>query len=230
MACIEYLKNLKDVYIPAPADGDVLYWDAASSLWKAKAPPVGGGTIERLVRASTDDIFVYWNGSQWTAYVAYNLLAVGFQKYNHKMWGGGARFLNIYLAPGVTIKHAYLKVVAQSSDSLTGVKSRIHGEQNINPATFSNYANYDGRTRTTASIDWDDIASWTMATLYQSPDIKDIIQEIVNLDGWTSGNPIVIFWDDHEDRSTHINNTHRRGRSWDHTDRTPPMLYIEFGA
>ncbi|GAH46716.1 unnamed protein product, partial [marine sediment metagenome] len=67
-------------------------------------------------------------------------------------------------------------------------------------------------------------------TLYQSPDIKDIIQEIINLDGWASGNPLAIFWDDHDDRSDHNAATVRRYKSWDHADRQPPMLYIEWVA
>ncbi|GAI13719.1 unnamed protein product, partial [marine sediment metagenome] len=60
MALINYLNDLLDVSVPSPADGDIVYWDAAAGLWKAKQPPVGGGTVERLVRASADDIFVKW--------------------------------------------------------------------------------------------------------------------------------------------------------------------------
>ncbi|GAH38671.1 unnamed protein product, partial [marine sediment metagenome] len=66
--------------------------------------------------------------------------------------------------------------------------------------------------------------------LYQSPDIKDIIQEIVNLPAWVSGNPIAIFWDDHEARTATDTERLRRARSWDHASRTPPMLYIEYGG
>ena len=37
------LDDLADVSVPSPTDGYVLYWDAATSLWKAKA--VGGSKI-----------------------------------------------------------------------------------------------------------------------------------------------------------------------------------------
>jgi hypothetical protein len=35
------LDNLGDVSVPTPTDGYVLYWDAATSLWKCKAAPAG---------------------------------------------------------------------------------------------------------------------------------------------------------------------------------------------
>lgn len=230
MAEIQYLDDLLDVAVPAPADGDILYWDAATSLWKSKQPPVGGGIVERLVRVSADDIEAHWNGAAWVASITSDAWWVGYFSGSYQKMGGAGRFLNIYIPPGAAILEAYLKLTARTSDASTGVKSRLRGEKNTNPATFSTYANYDARTRTTAQIDWDDIPSWTLGTLYQSPDIKTIIQEIVNLAGWTSGNPIVIFWDDHEARTATDVARLRRARSWNHTSRTPPMLYIKWEA
>lgn len=230
MAEIQYLNDLLDVAVPAPADGDVLYWDAATSLWKCKQPPTLEAIVERLIRVNSDDIFVYWNGSAWVVDPTNERWHVGRWSATELKCGGGGRFLNIYIPPGATILEAYLKPTARGSDASTGVKSRLRGEKDINPATFSTYANYDARTRTTAQIDWDDIPSWTLGTLYQSPDIKTIIQEIVNLGGWTSGNPIVIFWDDHEARTATDIARIRRARSWNHASRTPPMLYIKWEA
>ncbi len=225
---IRYLNDLLDVSVPDPVDGDILYWDAAAGLWKAKQPPVGGGIVERLIRASADDIDVRWNGAAWAANLTAEYWTCGYWQGNNERKGGAGKFLNIYVPPGATITHAYFKPTARSTDSLANVNTRLHGEQNINPATFTTIADYLARTRTDAVINWDDIAAWAAGTLYQSPDIKTIIEEIVALDGWASGNPIVIFWDDHDDRSAHINSTARRARSWDHADRTPPMLYIEW--
>ncbi len=51
-------------------------------------------------------------------------------------------------------------------------------------------------------MSWDNIPAWTQDTEYQSPDISAIVQEIVNQAGWVSGNHLVLFWDDHEGRST----------------------------
>ncbi len=228
MADIQYLNDLLDVEVPSPANGDVLYWDAAAARWKSKQPPVGGGIVERQIRASIDDIDVRWNGAAWAANLTNEYWTCGYWQGNNVRKGGGGRFLNIYVLPGATITHAYFKPTARSTDNLPNVNTRLHGELNINPATFSTIADYLARERTAAVVDWDNIPPWTEGELYQSPDIKAIIQEIVNLDGWASGNPIVIFWDDHDDRSAHINYTVRRARSWNHALRTPPILYIEW--
>lgn len=230
MADIQNLNDLLDVEVPSPEDGDVLYWDATASLWKCKAVPVGGGTVERVVRSSTDDAYAYWNASAWVFSLDNERWHVGYWNVNQLKVGGAGRFLDIYIPKDATIIHAYLKPTARSSDTATEIKTRIHGEKNANPITFSNIANYQARTLTDAVIDWDDIASWTLGELYQSPDIKTIIQEIVNLDAWASGNPLVIFWDDHDDRTAHIDSKERRARSWDHANHTPPMLYIEWTA
>ena len=230
MAVVQYLNDLLDVSVPDPVDGDILYWDAAAGLWKAKQPPVGGGTVERLVRVSADDIGVRWYDPNWTFDLTWDSLTVGYWSATNFKRGGGNRFLNIYIPKDATIIHAYFKPTARDSSNIANVNTRLHGEKNAAPATFSNYADYDARTRTDAVIDWDNIAAWTAGILYQSPDIKSIIEEIVALDGWASGNPIVIFWDDHDDRSAHVNDTIRRARTWDHASRTPPMLYIEWVA
>lgn len=230
MAEIKYLDDLLDVKVPTPADNDVLYWDAATSLWKCKQPPTLEAIVERLARVSADDIEVHWNGAAWVASIITDAWWVGYFDGSYQKMGGAGRFLNIYIPSGVTILEAYLKPTCRTSDASTGVKSRLRGEKDINPATFSTYANYDARTRTTAQIDWDDIPSWTLGTQYQSPDIKTIIQEIINLVGWTSGNPIVIFWDDHEARTATDIARLRRARSWDHASRTPPMLYVKYEA
>lgn len=230
MADPVYLDDLEDVSVPDPADGDVLYWDEAASLWKCKAPPLPTNILTRQVCYSSDDTSVWWIGAAWQLHLSPDWLQVGYASTGYERMGGGARFSNIYVPKDANIKHAYLKQIAFCNDNLPDVKSRLHGEKNATPATFSNYANYNARTRTDAVINWDDIPAWTEGELYTSPDIKSLIQEIVNLPAWASGNPLVIFWDDHDNRSPNINNTRRVSRDWDHPSRTPPMLYVEWEA
>ncbi|MBA7652057.1 hypothetical protein ES703_59886 [subsurface metagenome] len=227
---IEVLNDLEDVDVPDPDDGDILYYDEASGLWKGKQPAVGGGTVERLVRASADDCSVHWNGSAWVFSLTWNYFWAGRFSAGYEKIGSAGLFRNIYIPKDATITHAYLKPTARDSDASLLVKTRIRGEKNDSPIAFSNYADYDARTRTTAVVDWDDIATWVLGTLYSSPDIKTIIKEIVALAGWVSGNPLVIFWDDHEARTATDIARLRRGRDWNHGLRTPPMLYIEWVA
>jgi hypothetical protein len=61
----------------------------------------------------------------------------------------------------------------------------VKGEDVDDSATFSTKADFDGRTRTTASVDIDTITAED--ALWYSYDIKTIIQEIVNRAGWATG-------------------------------------------
>lgn len=228
MADDTYLNDIEDVEVPAPEDGDVLYWDEATSLWKCKAPAVGGATMERVVRYSTDDALVWWNGSIWTINLTHNGCLAGYWNSAEQGYGAGMRFVNIYIPENAIITHAYLKLTARSTDTSTEVKTRIRGEKNAAPLTFSNIADYNARTRTNTVIDWDDIPSWTLGELYQSPDIKAIIQEIIDLEDWAFAHSIVIFWDDHDLRTPAIDYKLRRARSFNHVDPVPVMLYIEW--
>lgn len=228
MADPVYLDDLEDVEVPDPTDGDVLYWDEAASLWKCKAFVPVFDSLEKPIIASSDDCRVVWNGAAWAISLTIVNWSSGYWKSTDCRQGGGGCYQNITIPPGALITNAYLKVTASYSCSGTVVRSRIHGEKNINPATFSTLEDYQGRARTDAVIDWDNIPAWIQNAVYHSPNIKSIIQEIVNLPGWSSGNPIVIFWDDHEDRTSHIDSTARGGHAWDSNPEKTVTLRVEW--
>ncbi len=153
--------------------------------------------------------------------------AAGYQDGLYTDIGGGMRFLNITIPVGGTITLAQLKMIAVPSGNNT-VNTRLRAQANVNPATFSNAADFDARTWTTAFIRWDAIPSWTGEVEYTSPDIKTCIQEVVNLPGWASGNPIVVEWDDWEKRSTQAPNMFRYAYAYDGSTIKAPKLYIEY--
>jgi hypothetical protein len=185
-------------------------------------------TLDRQVAASADDCFVYWDGLAWVFSFGVPRIRLGYHAADQYKQGGGMRFLNITIPKGATIDAAYLTITARDSDNLNDVNSKIHGEDVDDAATFSDLADYQGRDRTTAVVNWDGIASWTENVEYNSPEIKTIIQEIIDRAGWASGNDLVIFWDDHDDRSTHTNNTERTGKAYDYSTTACPKLHIEY--
>jgi hypothetical protein len=79
-------------------------------------------------------------------------------------------------------------------------------------------------------VDWDSISAWVVNNDYNSPEIKTVIKEIVDRSGWASGNDIVIFWDDFEDRSTHASGCYRHAYSYDGGSTYAPKLHIEYTA
>jgi len=141
------------------------------------------------------------------------------------------RFTNITIPPGATIVHAYLTLRASSNKTGTICNTRISAEDIDDAPTFADGgAAFDARwaNRTTARVDWDAIPAWTLNTDYNSPEIKTVIQEIIDREGWVSGQDIVIFWEDYEDRSTHAAGCFRGGYSYDSSITYAPKLIIEY--
>lgn len=118
----------------------------------------------------------------------------------------GVRFIGVNADPGSAVAASKVTWKPANTDSGTTVNVRIWGEASVTPATFSTYADFAGRTRTTAYVDWNNIGAWSTGTYYDTPDIAAIIQEIVSLPGWASGNNIVLFF---EDNSSTLNATRR---------------------
>ncbi|MFW9899899.1 MAG: hypothetical protein ACFFDY_01270 [Candidatus Thorarchaeota archaeon] len=69
----------------------------------------------------------------------------------------------------------------------------MKGEDEDTATTPTSCADVVAMNLTTASVNWNNEGAWTLDTAYDSPDIKTIIQEIVNRGGWASGNDIQIL-------------------------------------
>ena len=105
----------------------------------------------------------------------------------------GFRFLGLNVPKNATIVNAYIGFTTNGVGNVDNVNVRIKAEANATPATFSTYADFVGRTRSTAYIDWSAIPHWLFWTVYNTPDIKTVIQEVVNLAGWNAGQNITLF-------------------------------------
>jgi hypothetical protein len=100
----------------------------------------------------------------------------------------GRRYSNIEIPQGATIVSASLNFSSNtSSPCATGVSLKIYADDTDNSSVFSNGSDFLSRSKTTAystcvfELTIDD---------FPSIDIKNIIQEIVNREGWESGNAI----------------------------------------
>jgi len=111
----------------------------------------------------------------------------------------GMRFQNITIPQGATITNGYIQFTADETNS-GQTDLRFYGEDADNTSTFtSTSGNITSRTKTTASVDWNSIPSWTSVgdagTDQQTPNLSSIIQEIVGRAGWSSGNSMVVIVD-----------------------------------
>jgi len=188
--------------------------------------------LDLAIGTNTDDaIRIYGTTGYYSNAGSGN--TVGWASSAYAQYSAGMRFTGVTIAQGSTIDTATLIITCKTSGSVTTVNSRVRAEDVDNAATFGNQADWDARFPsgvTTATADWDAIAAWTANTEYSSPEIKTVIQEIVNRASWASGNAMVIFWDDYDDRSTHATNAIRVGYSYDNDSTKPVKIHIEYTA
>ncbi len=154
------------------------------------------------VSASTDDVFYRLTPSAFALTDAN--MSVGIIDGITKQYGMGLRFQSVTIGKAASITTAKLTVTSHSNRSGTVCNSRISADDADDAATWSTSGDFDTRwaSRTTARVDWDAIVAFTTNTTYDSPEIKTVVQELVDRGGWASGQDQAYFWDDHDDRST----------------------------
>jgi hypothetical protein len=151
---------------------------------------------------------------------------------SHDSFRGGVQeigllFRGVNIPPGSTITNAYVEFTADGNHS-GATNLVIRGEGDATPDDFSN-SDFDvsNRTKTTASVSWSP-ESWSDDEFYATDDITAIIQEIIDLAGWSSGNNLVITI---EPGSGCTNSScRRRAESHNGDSDNAPRLVVEFDA
>jgi len=105
------------------------------------------------------------------------------------------RFIGVNIPKDSIINSAKISFTYGSTESITGMKILIKGVAEDNTGEFVSSPEDTARTRTktTASVVWEGTISYSGGVAYDTPDIKTIIQEIVNRSGWVSGNALAIY-------------------------------------
>jgi hypothetical protein len=106
----------------------------------------------------------------------------------------GLRFRNLGIPKGAVIDSAYIQVWSHEGKTADDVaRITITGEATDNAQTFTEDALITDRPRTSASILWEVAEEWELWGKYQTPDLKNIVQEIVDRDGWNAGQSIAFI-------------------------------------
>ncbi|MHC4241990.1 MAG: hypothetical protein ACYSU4_06270, partial [Planctomycetota bacterium] len=116
----------------------------------------------------------------------------------------GLRFLDIPFEKGEQVSEAYIQFTGDDQ-KLTGgtVNLIISGLLQLNPGEFSGGENFwdERNPKTTAEVKWSNIPDWTSVReteASKTPNIASVINEIINQDGWTKGDALIIFIRDDE--------------------------------
>jgi len=107
----------------------------------------------------------------------------------------GVRFDNVAIPPGAKIANAYVQFTSDETIDDTTTSLAIFAEASVSAQTFSGADNdLSNRTKGSKSVSWT-VLKWTIDDALdaeRTPDLKDVLQELVDLPGWTNGSSVVL--------------------------------------
>jgi tartrate-resistant acid phosphatase type 5 len=133
----------------------------------------------------------------------------------------GLRFQYLNVPKGASIAAAYLEFTVDEAFSVA-TNVVIRGQAVDNAPPFSTAAfNVTGRTQTAAATQWN-IPAWnTVGVKQQSPDISAVIQEIVERNGWSPTNSVVLVIS---------GSGHRTAEAYEGVPAAAPLLHVEYST
>jgi len=105
---------------------------------------------------------------------------------------GYFRFNNIAIDQGATIQSAILKPIKRGFSGSANKNFEIAGRDVDNSGVPTSASNLGTRTTARVTLSKSTIVNTANNSIVEVPDIKTIIQEIVDRAGWSSGNSIVL--------------------------------------
>lgn len=106
-------------------------------------------------------------------------------------FNGLFRFQSIGIPSGATIDSAFLRICGTGSQS-DSCYAKILAEDTGSATTFSAYSDWAARHQSTARVGWD-LPDFVNLTFVTSPNIKTVIQEVVDRADWDSANNLALF-------------------------------------
>jgi hypothetical protein len=151
------------------------------------------GDVNPQVAAATDDAYCATDGTGYDS-VGSGYVVLGTDYNNSdKSTVAGHRFQNITIPKGATITSATMNVVLQENSET--IATNIYCEDADDAVAFANSAGVkpSDRSLTDAYTAWDLSTAWSAGTGYDSVDFSSCVQEVIDRDGWESGNALVIL-------------------------------------
>ncbi|MBI1920600.1 MAG: metallophosphoesterase [Geobacter sp.] len=180
----------------------------------------GSTTVTSQVNASNDDVEERQTGG--TMYNSSSDLELVYDTSTTGNQYVGMRFNSVNVPKGKTITNAYIQFTVDETGS-TATSLTVKGQAADNPGTFTTAAyNVSSRAKTTASVAWSPVAWNTIDAAgvdQRTPDLKNIVQEIVNRTGWAQNNSMVFI----------VTGTGKRtARAYDVSATKAPKLVITY--
>ena len=110
----------------------------------------------------------------------------------------GLRFSDVKIPQGSTITAAYIDFTSVNATHSDAMPANIYAEDVDNSVPFNTgLLTNDVASRITnktanSPVNWN-VPAWSPNTLYSTPDLKDLVQDIVDRTNWCGGNAMTFF-------------------------------------
>ena len=188
--------------------------------YEFRLPPTSELVYTGQVTASEDDGYAFKDIFQ---NLDMDFLRVGSSSFaKPPYYVSGMVFRNVEIPRGAIIISARLKISAYNDQFTDITFGKIEAESTDNAASFGISRHIASLPRTSASVNWDIIEHWSPDTWYESPDIADVIQEVIDRDGWSANNSLTIIC------SSRSEGGYRNFSSYDRGSDFAPRLEIKY--
>ncbi|MDP8236584.1 MAG: C25 family cysteine peptidase, partial [Candidatus Erginobacter occultus] len=186
-------------------------------------PGPGEEQITVQVSSTSDD--VSWRYSSPTGYVGTINVMMGYYSGGY-MAEGGFRFRNITIPKETVIHSASVKFCASPYPESKGSPTyRLRAVTEDNAPIWTESYNPVVCPKTDAYVVWAP-PPWTDGNWYTTPDISNVIQEVVNRPGWNSGNALSIV----PDNTMYLDNYYRQASTYERGSSYAAQLIIVYEA
>jgi hypothetical protein len=154
-------------------------------------------TIEIPIIDGNDDAYQQWNHigtNVGTMFMGTESLLMGFTPEPHMFYYLGLRYQSVPIPPGSTIESAFIQFSPFEPSEETIVID-IYCENNANPPAFTNEdynitdRPWNGYNSNWEVPEWD----WIPNDNSRTHNIKDLVQYVIDMEGWEKNNPIVFI-------------------------------------
>jgi hypothetical protein len=131
------------------------------------------------------------------------------------------RFDNVTIPNGATINTAYLALYPHAN-AYGSPELVIYGIDEDDAVAPTSAAEFAADPHVAASVPWD--TTWVASVWEESPEIKTVIQDIVDRGGWVPGNAMMFqVCDDLGSGTNHV-----YAVMYDNVPSNAPKLYVEY--
>ncbi len=187
--------------------------------------PAKAAMIEVRVSSGTDDAEQHLNEGDSIDLTSSDL-ELGAEGGGSDIQEIGIRFQDVQIPAGSVITSAAIQfTVDETDDEPTSVL--IYGELAANPGAYTGAAGeITARTKTTSVVAWNDIPVWDTVGAdgpdQRTPDLTALVQEIIGLGGWASGNAMAFII------SPTAENSERTAESFNGSPSQAALLQVEY--